>query len=154
MRDLLFRVWHEGKMQGVTITDDHLVCVREDNNDSVIIGNACSGYGSGLLKKYDSPVMQYTGIKDEHQNEVFEGDILRLSNNHEYTYVVKHGNYFECQNGKLDAPECFGFYLLKLDDMGKTYNIKYAFLEDMEIIGNIYENPELIKKREEDKNER
>lgn len=78
-------------------------------------------------KKRDYPVMQFTGLKDKNATEVCEGDIVTL------------GKESEC---KIVRYEVGGF------KVGRIYlglGIKDSeLMEDVEIIGNIYENPELI----------
>lgn len=67
--------------------------------------------------------LQYTGIKDKNDKEIYEGDILSYSrdNQNKINYV------------KWYAP-CF---ILGQIIMG--------YCKDFEIIGNIYENPELLE---------
>jgi uncharacterized phage protein (TIGR01671 family) len=77
-------------------------------------------------------LMQYTGLKDKNGKEVYEGDIL--SN----------------QYGKKDLVVFFenGFFG-KSKTNQTTYNpLCNGYLKNKEIIGNIYENPELLKSSE------
>jgi uncharacterized phage protein (TIGR01671 family) len=88
----------------------------------------------------DCPIMQYTGMKDKHENEIYEGDILS-GGKYEYSVAFEHGSFF--------------LYHTKLKDMGKPYRwgSMYRMLEmnfQVEVIGNIYQNTELIQ--EEDTN--
>lgn len=84
-------------------------------------------------------VGQYTGIKDKNGDKIFEGDILRFmipdtgewSKNITEIYWGDSGWYFKeiRPNGGCTEPDIFS------ECMGKEY----------EIIGNIYDNPELLK---------
>lgn len=78
-----------------------------------------------ILYKKDLKIMQCTGLKDKNGKEIYEGDILFASFREEYPKVV-----FE--NGSFRA-EC-DEYSLKLED----------FADVFEVVGNIYENPELL----------
>ncbi len=71
-------------------------------------------------------LMQYTGLKDKNGKEIYEGDIVR-EDIEERTYQVVFSNG--------------GF-------MGESKDNKILFFGDghVEVIGNIYENPELLKK--------
>lgn len=80
--------------------------------------------------------MQYTGLKDKNDKEIYEGDILK-------TYREDEGYYrnaeviFDKFNSRfgLDADE---------DDDSIPLN-EYNAKNHWEMIGNIYENPDLIK---------
>lgn len=80
----------------------------------------------------DAILMQSTGLKDKNGKEVFVGDIIKCTRGclHE-VYIEKEygGTYF----GGMPA-----VYLKGLRE-------GYAWTEHEEIIGNIYENPELLE---------
>lgn len=87
---------------------------------------------------YDTDIilMQYTGLKDRSGKEIYEGDIVRLK-----TGAVGFYEYSEPHLAfavRLKEPDYSGdgFIISKLDGW---YNF------DVEVIGNIYENPELLK---------
>lgn len=96
-------------------------------------------------------LMQFTGLRDKNGNEIYEGDILR----HAYPagqtcYQILFG---EWDNGDSyeDNERGIGWYLQVIssdliDRKGSiTGLLGYPDYKDLEIIGNIYENPELIK---------
>jgi uncharacterized phage protein (TIGR01671 family) len=137
MRDIKFRFWSNHLQKFVVPDDDIFV---------------------GALKDPDMNPMQYTGLKDKNGTLIFEGDILatpyvtpmgQLTDDEEedsrQSVVFKHGGFV------LD----YGHYFVRLDtfarrskgeyvsNFGETFN-----LEDntyFEVIGNIYENPELAE---------
>ena len=74
----------------------------------------------------DIELMQYSGLKDMREKEIYEGDILFESFGEEYFKVV-----FEDGSFRVETEE----YSLPLKE--------YAHI--CEIIGNIYENPELME---------
>nr|DAT82935.1 MAG TPA: YopX protein [Caudoviricetes sp.] len=81
----------------------------------------------------DVELMQSTGLCDKEGTEVFEGDILRHQIQTEYTFIVK----YDKDNGRW-----YG------DGLSRTYRIDIAkrFLPYYyKVIGNIYENPELLE---------
>lgn len=79
---------------------------------------------------------QYTGLTDKNVRKIFEGDICKV------TLFICEGEYrhylcevcFDC--GSFVFRERSGFDILFLDI--------YDFNTDVEVIGNIYDNPELI----------
>lgn len=145
MRSIKFRVWDkkEKRMYGV--------CSLFFDFEKIIY--AVDGYSEENLKDgswrakqiNDFELMQYTGLKDKNGVGVFEGDIVAIGE----PKVKKKAN---CEvvfkNG------CFGIMAVWIDE--KKYNKFVAlntycndiFKNCIEIIGNIYEDPELIGSKE------
>jgi len=77
--------------------------------------------------------MQFTGLTDKNGKEIYEGDVLKI-NLYDDEWVTKVRDY----NGTL-----------VIDVEGCDWNTTaLSFLDDeaeTEVIGNIYENPELLK---------
>lgn len=83
-------------------------------------------------------VGQYTGLLDYFGNRIFEGDVVEGPCHSAWRHdtqrcVVAYGRYgFECRH-HIDG----------LDSDYYTY--KVLFSKKVEVIGNIYDNPELLK---------
>ncbi|MCY7065135.1 YopX family protein [Streptococcus oralis] len=79
-------------------------------------------------------LMQSTGLVDKEGTEVFEGDILHHQIQTDYTFIVKYDK---------DKGRWYG------DGLSHTYRIDITkeFLSYYKIIGNIYENPELLEEK-------
>jgi hypothetical protein len=79
----------------------------------------------------DVELMQYTGLKDKDNKEIYEGDILFESFGEKYYKVIFENGGFRAEfEGDFDE---YSFDLIDVVAQG------------CEIVGNIYENSELIK---------
>ena len=90
-------------------------------------------------------VGQYTGLKDKNGKKIFEGDIVRLTDEHnetEWTAVVVFGN----PNGDYN----WGWQLNAIEEFdGNKDILLWVDMEESgvycEIIGNVYDNSELLE---------
>lgn len=81
-------------------------------------------------------LMQYTGVKDCENNEIYEGDIVQFYNDEDY--ILKQGKAVICFDLGAFCMKHFKYGTETLGDM----DIDEMFIK---VIGNIYENPELLK---------
>lgn len=87
-------------------------------------------------------VGQFTGLLDKNGNKIFEGDIVRRFNSKEQEvmrYAVKWNT------------DCCMFVLMSeytyLGEYDSDFTVFYG--EDLEVVGNIHDNPELLKDDED-----
>lgn len=94
-----------------------------------------------IAEKHFSELMQCTGLKDKNGKLIFEGDILKEK------YFDSDKEQFEYAYLQIGYDEKWCSYYQQVID----YDYKEAFPEfdfkeeNIEVIGNIYENPELLK---------
>jgi len=84
---------------------------------------------------YHSPkqivLMQYTGLKDRTGREIYEGD------------VVRHDSSRVCRVSWFKGEHYTGWDLTALNGKGRA---PHPMWKDLEVIGNVYEHPELLEK--------
>jgi uncharacterized phage protein (TIGR01671 family) len=80
-------------------------------------------------------VGQYTGLKDKNGKKIFEGDICRNTKTGEIVYVAWHGTMagYVWSRQKEGCKHLFDFGAL------------FRCFDKYEVIGNIHDNPELLK---------
>lgn len=104
------------------------------------IGLHCVGYGSYCQHPNDVIILRNIELKDKNGVEIYEGDILRLTKDRRNCIVTK--GYFENYFG--DGR--FGLYLSHADKtLGYGIEIYSGISKDVIVIGNAYENQELVE---------
>ena len=104
-------------------------------------------------------VGQYTGLTDKNGRKIFEGDIFKFNDEVWESYYTSCGteyDSYEVKNygvvGFDEDRSCFDFVQYKFNensveaDLHENYDIEFAdFISELEVIGNIHDNPELLK---------
>ena len=123
MREIKFRVWTGIKME-----------------HQVVVGQLGAFYEGGIsptdsacistttLYHKETPVMQFTGLRDKNGKEIYEGDICKI------------GNGFSHSAGIYDIKWEKGCYFV-----GGGWLCGVSLIE---IIGNIHEHPHLLNAKE------
>jgi uncharacterized phage protein (TIGR01671 family) len=133
MREIKFRAWDGIKMRDVGI---------------LLIGHGATGYGHEenevTIGTEDTLriLMQFTGLKDKYGKEIYEGDILKIMERDVSAIPseVKQGSHYlavvEYDGGRFDGR-----------DTRTGGGWHWSGWSKHEIIGSIYENPDLINSK-------
>lgn len=101
-------------------------------------------------KLKDMVLMQCTGLKDKYGKLIYEGDILDLyvSSKKLYRYEVKYeiGSFMLVSQDEIfDFPNVWNDYVYPLSQLYYEYQNEENCIYECDIIGNVYENPELFE---------
>ncbi len=130
MREIKFRAWDE--------EDKRMYC--DDKVIVTFIGFLEEVYvkrNSTVDELIDYKLMQYTGLKDKNDKEIYEGDILKgtTKGNSEEVLAI---TYVKWDRGQFDL------FTEMASDSWEDALFNYMQFFDVEVIGNIYENKDLL----------
>ena len=151
MREIKFKVWHKGYKTMINVRKLHFLGSRIKINDDIDFVLNMKGKENQNIE-----LMQYTGIKDVNGKEIYEGDILS------YKHIV----YTDCSETEIEKVEDEAFIEIinyaPIASIIKAHseNVKcFAYdiinnqclliglkSEEIEVIGNVYENEDLLEK--------
>ncbi len=132
-RPLKFRAWDDTKKEWT-------FNIKVNINITESVGSRTGNIWMKSARKFHKVVIeQYTGLKDMHGKEIYEGDIVfdkrcRIytglpSDNH--TYIVKW-------------EERIATFVLYHTGKYSNSFVMFKDYKDLEVIGNVHENPELL----------
>ena len=142
MREIKFRLWNL-KNKYMFSNDNEELLLNIDG--SSLWSHKIHYYdGTDLLEIDDFEIMQYTGLKDINGVEIYEGDIVKTR---KIFIKPRHTDFTEGE-GKVIFSDC-SFYILQVDSeeviVGNYSPHSENTVTQIEVIGNIYENPELLE---------
>lgn len=128
MREIKFKFL----MENGEVTDSYYLKELIDSDSYISIE---SEYSSRIKQE-----IQYTGLKDKNGVEIYEGDIVSIMDCEPSLYKICYWD-----NNFKWAVEYTG----KDKTNWQSDNLEEFSSEDFEILGNIYENPELLEVKEQ-----
>ena len=125
------------KFRGIVIDVDEWIHgdLNFIDNQPYIVGHGVGG--KGMYAVNPNTAGQFTGLTDKNGKEIYEGDIIGCHNpdiKHLIFYNEKQGRFMAALNGDIDN-DFVG--VCGLDDS--------RWIASKMVIGNIHDNPELLK---------
>lgn len=154
MREIKFRAWHweRKEMFEVEQIDFSDMEFRGDTLQNEVSEPENRDYEWHALGCCD--LMQYTGLKDKKGKEIYEGDIVYVDswslvgkNPHAQVKWVKGLKIIRNYSDETVKPVLVDCYIIESTKIHMQISLSDAldFLTNLRVVGNIYENPNLIK---------
>lgn len=161
-REIKFRAWHNEDKRMVESARGVYTALKD-------VLNVSTGSGFSNCDTSAKPgrytFMQYTGIKDRNGKEIYEGDVVGKTNmldteSEEYMEWINNSDYSEGVDEALREKIPRKTTTIDVVTMGRfpiywlkneTFGYEGECLEDpegFEVLGNIYQNPELLEKNQ------
>lgn len=153
MREIKFRAWEHFLKEMIPVDDIQFYRGDEINvggiklkpkprSEQPIIINTRSAWR--IADGEDATLMQYTGLKDKNGKEIYEGDVV---------HIDEHGNAWTVGYALFGEPRYVVFNQLNPRRdivISEADSSTYGFFKSedfipLEVIGNIYQNPELLQ---------
>lgn len=111
------------------------------------ISNEVLGMKYDVSHNYNDTVMQFTGLLDKHGKEIYEEDILRFDRvgHFQHSQFVWIGNVEQGHDGRWVIRGPFQNED-EVEPQDNEFTV-WPYNDMMEVIGNIYENPELLNEK-------
>lgn len=142
MREIKFRAWDKNTntmYENISILPS-MECIAINVDYDHDFQEYCIDE-SYVVELKDVELLEYTGLKDKNGVEIYEGDIIKTHENRIQT-IIWEDNGFKREYTFKRTYLGESYFETRSFDIGDSSHRNWGH----EVIGNIYENPELLEK--------
>ena len=143
MREIKFRVWDKVKNEWFSVKNAMAFLLNNDNKENLVFITKDGPYpipqtDQDLGGRNRFEIQQFTGLLDKNGVEMYEGDIVLIPATEDPEDFSNELNVIIFKNGafRFDNAMCY-------EELLQDW-ISFSGTCDFKVIGNIFENPELI----------
>ena len=137
MRKIKFRAWHKEQKKIYSAEElgrDQLTLMPDGRGFVNVSGDS---FEKSQIDNNNKMIpLQYIGLKDKNGKEIYEGDLIKIRCSCGYTAIgvvkYEHSSYIISCRDHHDWDNC---------------QDRFSWIDKKEVIGNIHENPELLKEK-------
>lgn len=136
MREIKFRSWI-AKHKLMVYSDHSDICRTGPNEFEISPFVVEIPVNDPSIGTEELEWQQYIGLKDKNGKDIYEGDLISTyKKTKKIFWEVKFGTWIVGKDDyETDEHEVYGWYMEKIGEQTSIYG---------EVVGNIYENPELL----------
>lgn len=144
-REIKFRAWHKKRSEMMRVVDIYFGRGEGIQATRLLAVHDGMKYSTNEQTLNDVELMQYTGLRDKGGAEIYEGDIIRVNvvDNKDLEAEYRSTHLVEWCSG--DDYPAFDLFPAWDDQLNSFSSILNTNCFEMEVIGNIHENPELLE---------
>lgn len=140
MREIKFRAWEPVNKEMHYL--DLALCDYKNGACRLVLPLKKQGISYTMMNLDAVDVMQYTGLLDKNGKEIYEGDIIKVTGE----FAIDDYGIVKWSQQEDDYTYHCGFMVDWQEEVKRRSHLSFwANHREIEIIGNIYENPELLK---------